>query len=336
MRYMLIGDLSLLSPIAAPNGGIHLEGAIDDQDPQWARPSANCGAAPGADHFYETWRIINNTGEAQVVDILAGWNGDGFLHVFSEPFDPANLDTCLAGNDDFGGLGGSRIGDVAIEAGQVLVIVASTFRANNATGAYTLDISTVGPPPIRPNLMRCGNTNRDVSTFVSDGVEMEVVDGCAPDGEAQALLVSRTGAVNVDGDGLRTYLEGGGIAITEFVTSDEVYNAVFPEANVAQGRRNGQCSDNINPPVRLNLDDAFWVDNADVAAHEGGAGCGHDISAFPNITPLGGWNADTVSLAYIDVGNGRLWLVESDWQDNAETFTAESLALMQYMVLNRR
>jgi hypothetical protein len=192
------------------------------------------------------------------------------------------------------------------------------------------------PAVIRANLMRCGNTNRDVNTFVSDELEMEVVDGCAPDGEAQAMLISRSGAANVDGDGLRAYLEGGGIAITEYMTSDEVYNAVFPEANVAQGGRQGQCSDNINPPVRLNLDDAFWVANADVAAHEGDPGCGYDLSGFPNITSLGGWNADTVSLAYIDVGNGRLWLVESDWQDSANTFTAESLALMQYMILHRR
>jgi len=256
--------------------------------------------------------------------------------VFTEPFDPANLDTCLSGNDDFEGLQGSRLGAVPIEAGQVLVIVASTFAPNRATGAYTLDISTVGPPPIRPNLMRCGVMSANVGAFVPADVEMAVVVGCVPDDEVQAMVISRGGAANVDGDGLRAYLEGGGNAITEYMTSDEVYNAVFPEANVAQGGRNGQCSDNINPPVRLNLDDTFWVDNADVAAHEGSPGCGYDLSGFPDITPLGGWNADTVSLAYIDVGDGRLWLVESDWQDGQGTFTAESLALMQYMVTHRR
>jgi len=49
---------------------------------------------------------------------------------------------------------------------------------------------------------------------------------------------------------------------------------------------------------------------------------------------LGGWNANNVSLAYRDVGGGRLWLVESDWQDQDPRFSAESLALMQYMVMN--
>ena len=41
-----------------------------------------------------------------------------------------------------------------------------------------------------------------------------------------------------------------------------------------------------------------------------------------------------MSLGYIDVGNGRLWLVESDWQDTQNTFTDVSRDLMAYMIAN--
>jgi hypothetical protein len=56
------------------------------------------------------------------------------------------------------------------------------------------------------------------------------------------------------------------------------------------------------------------------------------MSAYPGITPLGGWFDGAVSLAYRDRGGGRLWLVEADWQDSEAAFDADSLALMKYMV----
>ncbi|MFN3201073.1 MAG: scavenger receptor cysteine-rich domain-containing protein [Bradymonadia bacterium] len=190
------------------------------------------------------------------------------------------------------------------------------------------------PPPERSVLMRCGGSSRDVATFIPEGVDLQVVPGCAPDVSVQTLLITRTGAENIDGAQLRGYLEGGGNVITEYNINDEVFNAVFPEANVApsEGANIGGCSDNINPPVRFNENDPFWQDNAAVAVHEGRTGCGFDLSAYPGITPLGGWDANTVSLAYINVSGGRLWLVESDWQDTDPDFSADSLTLMQYMV----
>ncbi len=98
----------------------------------------------------------------------------------------------------------------------------------------------------------------------------------------------------------------------------------------------GACTDNISPPVRFNEDDPFWDDNGELPAPRAAIGCGFDMSGFPGITPLGGWDADTVSLAYIDVGAGRLWLVETDWQDNSNQFNDDSRTLLGYMLTHRR
>ncbi|MCA9545788.1 MAG: hypothetical protein KC613_15395, partial [Myxococcales bacterium] len=131
-------------PIAAPLGAIELAGSLDAEDPRWARPNANCTPTAGVDHPYDVFRIVNLTGAPQRVDITAAWGGDGYLHVFQEPFDPANVAGCVVGNDDFNGVGASRIIDQAIQPGQVLVIVASTFGANANIGAYTIEVRTQG------------------------------------------------------------------------------------------------------------------------------------------------------------------------------------------------
>ena len=98
----------------------------------------------------------------------------------------------------------------------------------------------------------------------------------------------------------------------------------------------GACSDNINPAVRFTLGDQFWVDNGGLEPMGNNTGCGYDLSEYPGITPLGGWDADTVSLAYIDVGQGRFWLVEADWQDRDVGWDDDSQFLMQYMIMNGR
>ncbi len=187
-------------------------------------------------------------------------------------------------------------------------------------------------PDPEANLMLCGTSRRAVADFAPPDTPLQLVDGCVPDARTRALLVTRDGAANLDGPAVQPWLEAGGVIITEYNVSDEVYNAVLG-ADVAQGGGNGGCSDQVNPPVRFNEDDPFWQANGALPLGDpNDAGCGFDVSAFPGITPLGGWSADTVSLAYIDVGVGRLWLVDIDWQDANGGFGDASLQLMQYMV----
>ena len=63
-----------------------------------------------------------------------------------------------------------------------------------------------------------------------------------------------------------------------------------------------------------------------------------EVFAVPGLVPLGGWRDDQVSLGYVEVGAGRLWLVESDWQD-AETrgaaFEASRVTLRRLVELRR-
>ncbi len=194
----------------------------------------------------------------------------------------------------------------------------------------------LGQVPRRANLMRCGASARNVATFVNPGDNLAVVEGCAPDANTQAVLVTRGGINNVNGPAFRAYLDAGGIVITEHSISDNVYNRVF-NANVAQGGVNGDCMDAINPPVRFTLDDPFWVANGGLPVQADNFGCGMDMSGWNvPMTRLGGWSANTVSLAYVDSGLGRLWLVETDWQDPDAGFDASSRQLMRSMILNGR
>jgi len=176
----------------------------------------------------------------------------------------------------------------------------------------------------------CGAVSRDVSAVFQPDDLVAVQAGCIPDAETIAMAVTRSG--EIDPAVVVPWLEAGGRLMTEYNRTDEVFNAVFGTA-VAQGPpHGGGCGDNINPGFRLNQDDPFWQINGGLPLGAEG-GCGFDVSAFPGIVPLGGWNEGTVSLAYRDIGVGRFWLVEADWQDNQDSFTAASAALMRAILL---
>jgi hypothetical protein len=105
----------------------------------------------------------------------------------------------------------------------------------------------------------------------------------------------------------------------------------------ASGGFTGGCSDRVDPAERFNNDDPFWQANNDIAPNPN-TGCGYDLRNMPGIVPLGGWGGGSVSLGYIDVGQGRLWLVDLDWQDagGAGPEYAPSIQLLRYMIFNRR
>ncbi|MCB9544261.1 MAG: hypothetical protein H6706_00030 [Myxococcales bacterium] len=181
--------------------------------------------------------------------------------------------------------------------------------------------------------MQCGPSSLTAESLLEPGDGLAAVEACNPDGNTQAVLIPREGFDLVNGADFFAYLNAGGIVITEYNISDDVYNRIFG-ANVVQGRGLGNCSDNVNVPVRFNEGDAFWQANGGLPL-EANPGCGMDMSQWGvPMVRLGGWDADSTSLAYVDVGLGRLYLVEADWQDGEESFNAASRQLLRYMIMN--
>lgn len=69
---------------------------------------------------------------------------DGYLHVYSGSFDPANpCATYLAGNDDYNGIGQSRL-VLTLSAGTTYYVVTSAYAAGQS-GAYSTAITTLQP-----------------------------------------------------------------------------------------------------------------------------------------------------------------------------------------------
>ncbi|MGK0360854.1 MAG: hypothetical protein ACI9U2_003168, partial [Bradymonadia bacterium] len=211
-----------------------------------------------------------------------------------------------------------------------------TFRYSDCN--WFLADDRPGVEPARPNLMLCGNSVLPIAAFT----DMPVIESCVPDADTQAMFITRSGANAFDDAQVQAYVEAGGIVIGEFAASDNIFNAVFDEAVVQAAARTGSCRDNVNPVVRQNLGDPFWQAlDAYPTQAANFSGCGYSVDAYPGITALGGWDADTTSLAYRERGNGRVWFVEADWADGSAVvnqdprfFNAASQAIMRYMILN--
>ncbi|MEZ4463166.1 MAG: hypothetical protein R3F43_01260 [bacterium] len=191
------------------------------------------------------------------------------------------------------------------------------------------------PGEVRPNIYVCTASGRNVATFIPAGFNFNIVVGrCDPDANTQAMLVTRSGGGEAAGRAAQwqQYLDGGGNIITEYNVAHTVFNAIFGGGAV-QGPRRGGCHDNAMPPVKVNVNDPFWAANPNIqVVPPAEAPCGYEVGAFPGITPLGGWADNQISLAYRDRGNGRLWLVEADWQDNENYWLPQSSALMGAMI----
>ena len=192
----------------------------------------------------------------------------------------------------------------------------------------------------RNTLGLCGLSAYDVEKFAPAGLGLTVVSTCTPNDKMQALLVTRSGHASTNAAALQSYLDNGGIVITEFESSFPVYNKVFNTAFAQPATYNsngGFCNDNINPRVQYTTADPFWVANGPFNA-ELNTGCGYDLSSLPNITPLGRhqlFAMTSVNLAYIKKGQGRLWLVEADWSDGDDLFNTTSRNMMRHMVATK-
>jgi cysteine-rich repeat protein len=209
------------------------------------------------------------------------------------------------------------------------------FRYNRCE--WSLADPRPGVVPARNTVRVCGNTALPINLFT----DLNVVSSCVPDADTQAMLVTRTGRLNFNAANVRAYVQAGGVVITEFSSSDEVHNAVFPAEPVVQAAvRSGNCRDNINPVVRANLADPLWVELGGLPVQAANfTGCGHSVAAYPGIVALGGWDAATTSLAYRTFGAGRVWYAEGDWADgeviqrqDPRFFNATSQAIMRYMI----
>ena len=191
-------------------------------------------------------------------------------------------------------------------------------------------------PIYRPQVLISGDITWDLTVAHRDGgLPAQVEAGCSPTDQTQTFVVTRTGLSQYDAGLVRSYVRAGGIVISEFGTSSALFNDIF-ETNYPRGERFGNCGDNVNPPVRLNGRNIFWLANEDVTELEGISGCGYDISNLPEVTALGGWQEDKYFLGYRDLGLGRLWMADVDWADGSETMTQGSKLLIGYMATHGR
>ncbi len=183
----------------------------------------------------------------------------------------------------------------------------------------------------RTKIMTCGSSGFLISNLQSYMANTySFVSSCSPDDDTQAMFVTRTGVIN---SSWATYIEEGGIIITEFSISDDVFSSVF--SSVSQGARYGSCSDNFTEAYQFTSTDPFWTDLGWSGGQpgNGNTGCGYSVSSYPGITPIAGWNSSAVSTAYRDSGAGRLWLADYDWQDGSSSTRTQSV--LAYMAENK-
>ena len=167
---------------------------------------------------------------------------------------------------------------------------------------------------------------------------LTVVNGCSPDEDTQALLINRNGLgeLQLRGAEWRNWLEAGGVLITEHRLTVDVAHFVL-DLVVPEGPWNGNCSGNVAPAMQLSPDDPFWQDNAFEPWPLEQSGCGLSIESesIPGFVALGGWSPGTVSLGYLEVGAGRIWFAETDWQDHPD-MSETSRDLFAYMISGGR
>lgn len=185
--------------------------------------------------------------------------------------------------------------------------------------------------PLRTEVRVCGSSSRDVRTFFPTGTSFALISSCTPTAQTQAMLITRSGS-GYSGAALNAYITAGGIVLTEYNISQNVFNAVFG-GGASQGALYGSCEDNIPMGFQFSPGDQFWRDNT--FAPNPSYGCGYSVGAYPGITPIVGISSTSVAVAYRDLGTGRLWLVDVDWQDSERYWNANSSRLMGYMITHR-
>jgi hypothetical protein len=213
-----------------------------------------------------------------------------------------------------------------------------------AAGELCLGGDCVVAGALRNRVSVCGTTERALTGITSGrstGLRVELTCTVGPD--VQALLYPRDGgARGEDWNAIRAWVQAGGQVVTEYTSSIFVYNTLMGAALEQALVRSGGCGNTVMPRFQRNPADPFWQDRVFTPPPAGADGCGYPlpIDRMPTAVPLGGWDANTVSLAYVPLGQGRLWLVEADWQDAVDPFVGSDLALsdalLAYMISGGR
>ena len=192
------------------------------------------------------------------------------------------------------------------------------------------------PLGLRANVLLCGTSGYDVRKFFPGGLNQFVVmNSCTPDNNTQAMIVTRSFNNQINAATLKAYLTAGGVVLTEYSISDDVYGLAF--AAVAQGVNKGSCTDRIPAVVQFTPADPIWATVPFQMYTLGEAGCGFTINAFPGVTPLTGWDAQSAATGYRDLGLGRLYLTDFDWYDNmANVDMAFTNKMMGYFITHRK
>ena len=116
--------------------------------PTWNRPVQDLsGLSPnGTNVEYHTQTFIAPYSSSYTINSLATGNWDNFLVLYQGAFNPnAQFTNAIAGNDDFGFIGQSRIVR-SLTAGVSYTVVTTGFF-NFSEGAFTNTISTPTPTP---------------------------------------------------------------------------------------------------------------------------------------------------------------------------------------------
>lgn len=215
------------------------------------------------------------------------------------------------------------------------VIGPSTYGfQSSCTGAVDLTCRGRVDNSLRSLLMVCGGSSRDPNTFIPPGVALTFVNDCTPNDATQALMITRNGLFATNGTNLRSYLQGGGIVITEYASSDEIWSSVFPPVSQPI-QQLGSCQDNVPTIVQFSPMDPFWLDNPFPMLSSSQTGCGYSVAHYPHLTPLAGWDSVNVGLGYRNLGQGRLWAADFDWQDQDQNQPTLP-TLLGYMITHRR
>jgi len=140
------GSTDTAALIAASGASISTSGTLHGTDESWSRLGDSCTSSPATgDYVRDRLLLKNDTGASQTLDISAAWHeGDGYLHVFVYDDSVAGLGNgmCVDANDDAGGASTSAINNLVIYDGETLLVVASSYTAGTAIGAYDIDVAT--------------------------------------------------------------------------------------------------------------------------------------------------------------------------------------------------
>jgi hypothetical protein len=199
-----------------------------------------------------------------------------------------------------------------------------------------------GGGPLRNRLLVCGTVDRNLETLLQGAnVGLRIESSCVPNARTQAMLLPRSGVrqATLNWGVVGPWIRAGGNLITEYDSSLYAYNGLTGSNLVGAVFHTGGCQNVVMPRAQRSPQDPFWQDNDFAPPPANEDGCGHPIpvAQMPGVVALGGFNANEVSLAYLDLGLGRLWLVESDWQDDLARVDLEPTdRLLAYMVAGGR